>query len=757
MWKKFWILDISTNNNGIFFFKFRTEIGMLNAIDKGPWLVNDIPLCIKKWEAGICIEKLEPSSIPLWVTIPNLPLELWNSESICSMLSCIGEPILFDKVTAERCGMKEGPPGFARVLVEVNADTILPDYVKTYYPEDEGTLVFIKEVKVVYQMKVMKCSACKVFGHDFVSCTKRMLSTDEFSAKAQKLLNDIKEIDRSVVPVSGVVSNDFQVVGKNNKVIKVIDGKHGSMKGRVNSYKKDLGSGIKSNGHGAMAKDSKGGEYRVKKQSSFVTKKGVFKDVNEIKTGNRFDVLGNENEEGLKNEIVKDIGTVEKDKGENRESEVKGGSDMKESLVDKENNDTDMKESVIKSVIASEVLKDSNHRSLESGINTKSGYFKMSEEQFNEVAHFIIHCEVSSIEDGEVFYCSFVYGFTKVPGRRTLWDELVKFNKGIHDKPWAVLGDFNAILHPSEKSNVQNRVNYGMEDFKRCVNEVELCDITMSGLHYTWNQKPGKCGGILEKLDRVMGNQKFGEVFPAAFAKFLPFYTSDHSPALLVLASRSKSTHKPFKFWSYLMSKEEFIPIVKERWGVRVDGCKMFRVVSKLKTLKKPLRKMKFSHGNLHDKVEKLRIEVERIQKAIVEDHDNGDLRNEEAIYVKEYKVAVADVECMLKQKSRVHWLKVGDQNSKYFHHSVKNRESRNKISSIKDLEGNEYSGDKVGDALVKYFKGIMGKKANLSDQEAEQLVSTVSNEEVKDAMFQIADDKAPGPDGFTANFFKAA
>ncbi|KAJ0661609.1 putative transcription factor interactor and regulator CCHC(Zn) family [Helianthus annuus] len=258
MWKKFGILDISANNNGIFFFKFRNEVGMFNAIDKGPWLVNDIPLCLKKWEAGICIEKTEPSSIPMWVTIPNLPLELWNSESICSMLSCIGEPILFDKVTLERCKMKEGPPGFARVLVEIKADTILPDFVKAFYPEEEGKAAFIKEIKVGYQVKIKKCSACKVFGHDFENCSKRVLSEDEFSAKAQKLINDIKKVDKKDGPVSGVSGNEFQTVGRNNKVVKGVDSRQGNVMGRGN-FAKNFGGGNKMNVGGGAVKDNNRG------------------------------------------------------------------------------------------------------------------------------------------------------------------------------------------------------------------------------------------------------------------------------------------------------------------------------------------------------------------------------------------------------------------------------------------------------------------------------------------------------------------
>ncbi|GJR45040.1 sodium/hydrogen exchanger 6 [Tanacetum coccineum] len=44
-----------------------------------------------------------------------------------------------------------------------------------------------------------------------------------------------------------------------------------------------------------------------------------------------------------------------------------------------------------------------------------------------------------------------------------------------------------------------------------------------------------------------------------------------------------------------------------------------------------------------------------------------------------------------------------------------------------------------------------------LDDAKAEFMVRDVSNDEVKSAIFSIRDDRAPGPDGFTAAFFKKA
>lgn len=44
-----------------------------------------------------------------------------------------------------------------------------------------------------------------------------------------------------------------------------------------------------------------------------------------------------------------------------------------------------------------------------------------------------------------------------------------------------------------------------------------------------------------------------------------------------------------------------------------------------------------------------------------------------------------------------------------------------------------------------------------LSSQQADDMIRDVSSEEIKSVIFSIGDDKSPGPDGFTAAFFKHA
>ena len=146
-------------------------------------------------------------------------------------------------------------------------------------------------------------------------------------------------------------------------------------------------------------------------------------------------------------------------------------------------------------------------------------------------------------------------------------------------------------------------------------------------------------------------------------------------------------------------------------------------------------------------------------------------LREEEVVYYNAYRSACMDEEIFLKQKSKIEWLKEGDQNNAYFHNAIKGRLSKSRIDSIYDDEGKCFTGSDVPGQFVQHFQNIFGIEGEIypvddpvglfskkiSDEQALKMISPFSNEEIKSAIFDIEDNKAPGPDGFTARFFKAA
>ncbi|GKF40489.1 hypothetical protein Tco_0120550, partial [Tanacetum coccineum] len=147
--------------------------------------------------------------------------------------------------------------------------------------------------------------------------------------------------------------------------------------------------------------------------------------------------------------------------------------------------------------------------------------------------------------------------------------------------------------------------------------------------------------------------------------------------------------------------------------------------------LKKPLRKLLHDQGNLHDRVIKLRKELDEVQIALDRNPNDISLRDEEAVYVQAFTDAKLDEERFLKQKAKVAWLEAGDANSAHYENFL----------------GNCTACELLDDTDLFLNKVLEAANSNM--------VQDITNEEVKAAMFGIGDDRAPGPDGYTSAFFK--
>ncbi|GJY67502.1 hypothetical protein Tco_0469740, partial [Tanacetum coccineum] len=333
---------------------------------------------------------------------------------------------------------------------------------------------------------------------------------------------------------------------------------------------------------------------------------------------------------------------------------------------------------------------------------------------------------------------------------------------------WILMGDFNVALNIEDTFTGSSSMNAAMCEFKDCVTNIEVFDINSFGIHFTWNQKPKGSGGVLKKLDRIMGNIGFVDMFPSAYAMFHPYRISDHSPSVLKIPSLSNAKPMPFKFFNFLAHKEGFLEVVSNQWKNHIEGHSMYQVVQTLKSLKKPFRKLMHDQGNLHERVNRLRDELDVVQKALDQDPSNSDLRDEEAVYLQAFNDAKIDEECFLRQKAKIEWLEVGDSNSAYFHKTIKNRNQRSRIDVITNSNNVEVTGNHIPNVFVLDYKDFLGTDMNCDDLDSDGLFQTkvsdtvnenmmkpVTNDEIKKAMFGIGDDKDPGLDGFTSAFFK--
>lgn len=115
---------------------------------------------------------MDPDKISLWIKLYNLPLEAWTLKGISAIASRLGNPIIMDSVTAKMCQEGRGKTGFARVLIEVNAQKGFQENIEINYKHCMNTTTVVKYVKVKYMWKPKICNDCQVFGHGKQECKK---------------------------------------------------------------------------------------------------------------------------------------------------------------------------------------------------------------------------------------------------------------------------------------------------------------------------------------------------------------------------------------------------------------------------------------------------------------------------------------------------------------------------------------------------------------------------------------------------------
>lgn len=122
-------------------------------------------------------------------------------------------------------------------------------------------------------------------------------------------------------------------------------------------------------------------------------------------------------------------------------------------------------------------------------------------------------------------------------------------------------------------------------------------------------------------------------------------------------------------------------------------------------------------------------------------------------------------------QKLKIKHLLETDKGSKYFHSLIKRKAGVNSLTSLVVGNGHTTTSFKqMGEEFVFFFKNLFGETRDrvgldsdvirrgklVSNTHSAFLIAGISKQEIKEALFDIKDDKAPGPDGFSAAFFKA-
>lgn len=99
------------------------------------------------------------------------------------------------------------------------------------------------------------------------------------------------------------------------------------------------------------------------------------------------------------------------------------------------------------------------------------------------------------------FCCANVYAPQKYREKAQLWEDLSSLMEGSRNVPIILIGDFNSVLHESERENCEYS-SLDSEQFSNFLSQNQLWDTPLSNSSFTWYGPANK----KSKLDRVLVN-----------------------------------------------------------------------------------------------------------------------------------------------------------------------------------------------------------------------------------------------------------
>ncbi|KAL6569186.1 hypothetical protein OROHE_003467 [Orobanche hederae] len=155
--------DIIHNVNGWITFIFKSQSDRDKVSSGGPYSVGGHTLLLKELPEWFKFGEDDIKTAPIWVILPNLPLECWSPKILSRIASKVGTPLVTDKLTKTMQRIS-----YARLLVDVDVTKNLLNSVEII---DTRGISFHQKVEYEYVPKF--CTLCNRIGHSAEACRKK--------------------------------------------------------------------------------------------------------------------------------------------------------------------------------------------------------------------------------------------------------------------------------------------------------------------------------------------------------------------------------------------------------------------------------------------------------------------------------------------------------------------------------------------------------------------------------------------------------
>ncbi|XP_059309481.1 uncharacterized protein LOC132060459 [Lycium ferocissimum] len=100
-----------------------------DVLYSGPYTINNRPVITRAWSPNFSFKNKVLRTIPLWIRLPNLPMNCWGTETLSKIGSVLGCSLYADACTTELERVS-----YARILVEMDVNREMPMTVKVQDP-----------------------------------------------------------------------------------------------------------------------------------------------------------------------------------------------------------------------------------------------------------------------------------------------------------------------------------------------------------------------------------------------------------------------------------------------------------------------------------------------------------------------------------------------------------------------------------------------------------------------------------------------
>ncbi|CAI0554757.1 unnamed protein product [Linum tenue] len=379
---------------------------------------------------------------------------------------------------------------------------------------------------------------------------------------------------------------------------------------------------------------------------------------------------------------------------------------------------------------------------------------------------FSLAVRLKIIETEEIISFLVVYGPQEKEEKREFLKEIEMVCRE-YLAALCIIGDFNLVRTEDDFMGCPRDCEI-MEEFNSMICRCNLVELPLQGARYTWSR--GGSNRSSSRIDRALINTSFEQMVSPDALTALDRVESDHNPIMLQWGIMERIKH-PWRFENMWLQEDSFLQSLVGWWNVPVNGTShLVRFGQKSRQSKLLIKQWNREHfGKVEKRIAELLIRIKNIDEAEDAGVFNPVLVSEKAILKCELERVLIMEEISWRQRSREVWLQVGDKNTGYFHRVAKVKSRRKKIKRIVIDGRSTEDGNEIKSAFQEHFTAkymeeeedrpfpTRYRECRVSLEDSDALVVPFTEKEVWIAISQCNGSKAPGPDGYTIEFFKKA